>query len=337
MAGGGFSKRRQQSAGASTVLSGAAPEDDLSPPAVTEPAPPDDADALDAVSVTYPAPGCECEPRPSTIEDTCADPGNPGNADAAAMANSAANADDDMATPATVSPVNEACGMMVVVADPEVAEPLSADENIDPAVAGEIGGAEARLAGIGTLTEADLIGGIKRFLGRTDDLYLMTVTAGKRTMVNAWASGMLMNQAKKTVGHGKFGQWLEENILTAGLSLKSCQRYMKLAKAYPNVRSLVATRSALKDAYATCGITHDCQTVASEAPGAANAKPTDDHSRGQMLLRQLSALQSDLRSFITSGERLAEDDLNQFDLAMGELNRFHSQLHDADAQTRTAA
>jgi hypothetical protein len=240
-----------------------------------------------------------------------------------------------MATPATAEDAD--CGLMVVVADPEAAASPSADETVDAEIANDIAGVEAVLSNLATLTDADRLASLQKYARGAEGLTRLALTTGNRAVVHAWACGKLLNDAKARCGHGNFIPWLEENVLPLGGSKATCQRYMQLARKYADVRTLVSSHAILNDAYLACGILKEKKpAAASTAPGAGNASNASSAAPLKLaLLAGVSALQAHLRRFVESGERLAEDDLNQFDLVMGELNQFHSQLHDADAQTQT--
>jgi hypothetical protein len=60
-----------------------------------------------------------------------------------------------------------------------------------------------------------------------------------------------MIAAKKEVGHGKFGQWIQDNC---NVSQDTAERYMKLAKCNTAEPELFADVTTLKEAYIACGI-----------------------------------------------------------------------------------
>ena len=191
---------------------------------------------------------------------------------------------------------------------------------------------ETMLAGVADLTEADLMGSIKNYAGRAEALAGRAVATSKQAMICAWATGVLLNKAKQDCGHGNFGKWSEEHLQSLGLSQRSGQRYMKLAKTCPDVRSLVANHPGLKEAYVTCNIIQERSAEADAANkgddgGQPDTTACEGPRQAKALLGRLSSLQGCLRRFTSSGECLDADQINEVKLVKAST----------DTQTQTAA
>jgi hypothetical protein len=233
-------------------------------------------------------------------------------------------------------------GLMVVVTDPEVAENLSADETLDPDVANEIAGIEAMLANLTTLTDADLIASVHGYARGAEGLAFLAVKTATCAHIQRWACGTILNRVKARCGHGNFTPWLTEHIFPLGISRSTCERAMQFARKYPDVPSLVAACSRLKEPHVACGIIGELPPApaASDKPNAG--EPNNQRATARLkhaLLASVASLQSNIRRFSASGESLIAEEVDQIALAMIELTTFHDQLLDAGAeiQTQTAA
>jgi hypothetical protein len=94
---------------------------------------------------------------------------------------------------------------------------------------------------------------LKLAVGEASKMAASAVGYGQMAIRYAIKAGQIMNQAKEIVPHGEFEQWLES--CGVGVSLQTCQRWMKLAKA-SHVRDLLDNPDikTMTDAYRATGI-----------------------------------------------------------------------------------
>lgn len=165
----------------------------------------------------------------------------------------------------------------------------------------------------------DLISGIKTYSDLALKHARLSVKLGASALVFAWATGKLLNAAKSRFGRGSFGTWRNENLDLGAISERTLQRYMLLAKNYPDVKALLHWNPGLRQAYVACGILPEPERTVGEVDDEPAPKT-------QALLTSLSSLQKNLRLFTGSGEKLVKADLTQLKLMRDELNRFFDQV-----------
>lgn len=169
------------------------------------------------------------------------------------------------------------------------------------------------------MKDEDLISGIKTYSDLALKHARLSVKLGASALVFAWATGKLLNAAKFRSDHGSFGTWRNENLDLGAISERTLQRYMLLAKNYPDVKALLHWNSGLRQAYVACGILPEPEKTVGEVDDEPAPKT-------RALLTSLSGLQKNLRLFTGSGEKLVKADLTQLRLMRDELNRFFNQV-----------
>jgi hypothetical protein len=192
-----------------------------------------------------------------------------------------------------------------------------------------------------SINDEDLIKRIKNYSDRAEVRADEAVAAGSRAAICAWACGTILNRAKLKCGHGKFITWMEEHISSSGISLRTYQRYMKLARNHTCVRALIESKAGLKDAYVACGILQEPVKPRDEADDCGGGD-ADQGGNPPSLVKALmscaTALQKGLLKFTTSGEVLSTPDLDKLSEVIKELTSLHEQLlHKATDKDQTAA
>jgi hypothetical protein len=194
----------------------------------------------------------------------------------------------------------------------------------------EVRDVECLLAKLSAFTSQDLVNGIKSYAGRAEVLANESLAVGSRALICAWACGIMLNKAKANCGHGKFATWIQKHLKPMGISERTCQRYMSLARKCPDLHLLVDSNLGLKQAYKTFGIVGQALASPSEEGergGNGDAERTQGHSpRAHALLSAASTLQMRLSSFSSSGESLSAADIVQVGVVIGELTTLHKQL-----------
>jgi hypothetical protein len=80
----------------------------------------------------------------------------------------------------------------------------------------------------------------------------ISTTHGKLSLASAIKAGDSMIAAKRIVGHGAWGRWIEDNCQ---ITQATATNYMRLAKANSDDNELLIRVTSLKEAYVACGIT----------------------------------------------------------------------------------
>lgn len=106
--------------------------------------------------------------------------------------------------------------------------------------------------------------------------------ASLTTLEHAHAAGQLLLEAKQAVGHGNWLDWVAKNVK---FSVRTAQRYIRLAEKYDTVTHLTDHSEALRMLAAK---ERPTATPAPSGPTAARAaKPTPGHERQLDRLRKL--------------------------------------------------
>ena len=230
----------------------------------------------------------------------------------------------------------ERVGGTLVMFETDAAETLSANLAIDPEVASEIARVEQMLANLPSLTNADLITSLNEYARSAQGLAHLAVKNGNSAVIHAWACGTLLNSAKARCGHGNFIRWLEEHVLPRGGSKATCERYMGIAKKYPDVRMVAGSHGSLNDLYLACGILKKKTPAArSAAPGAESEANEDSHAAAAAL-RHLAGAQREFRRLANSGKCVSREILDQASLSHREVGNLLAKLCD-DTNIQTAA
>jgi hypothetical protein len=198
--------------------------------------------------------------------------------------------------------------------------------NARPSELEEVGKLLADLPGF---TNEAIIHKIRIFAGRAEKLAADAVAVGTRSLICAWACGTMFNKVKDGCKHGEFSPWLNNHLLTVGLSSRTCQRYMKLARKWQTLADLVESQPGLKDAYVACGIIHvqqDPPLGEDETSDKETNQASDDPTPAQRLMSSVNTLQKRLRVFTTSGKTLAPDDIGQLGRVIADLTRCYERL-----------
>jgi hypothetical protein len=109
-------------------------------------------------------------------------------------------------------------------------------------------------------------------------------------VVSVWNCGGLLNIAKKQMRHGEFQKWFNDRIDVPGFSLRTAQRYMKLAGLNPRLTDLIASNPSIRQAYIACGIL-------AEPPETEKTNKDFDATARLGLLRSIASVQTRLRRF----------------------------------------
>jgi hypothetical protein len=102
---------------------------------------------------------------------------------------------------------------------------------------------------------------ITALLVESTEAYRLSIGHGKTSVGCAIKAGEVMIAAKKLVGHGNWGKWIQDNC---NISQDTASRYMKLAEADPE---LLKDATSLKEAYLACGVTKPVKKTKTPATG----------------------------------------------------------------------
>lgn len=136
----------------------------------------------------------------------------------------------------------------------------------------------------------ELAGAIMTAAEASDTQVEMALESACKAIFAAWSCGSLLNIAKKQVKHGEFQKWFNDTIDVPGFSLRTAQRYMKLAKNQPSIEELIASNPSIRQAYIACGIL-------AEPPETEKTDKDDDATARLGLLKSVASVQTRLRRF----------------------------------------
>lgn len=185
------------------------------------------------------------------------------------------------------------------------------------------------LAGLSDHGDGELIKHIKDFAARVEGFTRKADEIGACALTYAWACGKLLNQAKESISHGGFMPWVDKHLTPVGFGVRTCQRYMKLARKWPELHALVEATPSLMEAYEASGIIRGPKTSADGDEESGEDSTADSSTKsqpGQKLLASFSSLQKNMDHFLSSGAVLSSEDIEQMKLALDEINRFWQQI-----------
>ena len=113
---------------------------------------------------------------------------------------------------------------------------------------------------------------LKLAAGEANKMAASAVGYGQMAIRYAIKAGEIMNKAKDIVPHGEFENWMEG--CGVNVSLQTCQRWMKLAKA-SHVRDLLGNPDikTMTDAYRATGILPEPEPKAEGGEGEKDRPP----------------------------------------------------------------
>lgn len=143
--------------------------------------------------------------------------------------------------------------------------------------------------------------------------------------LNAWTCGCALNIAKNKLKHGQFLKWFAKEFETCEgwdtkLSLRTAQRYMKLATSNPTTEELIHSNSSLRQAYQACGIL---------PPLLETEKPAEKGSEAAArvrLLRSVTGVRSTLQRFSQKKHALDESTRKELMDAKTDIDQLFASL-----------
>lgn len=143
--------------------------------------------------------------------------------------------------------------------------------------------------------------------------------------LNAWTCGSALNIAKARLEHGQFLVWFDKEFTHCEdgdqpFSLRTAQRYMKVAGKYPTTEEMIGSIPSLRKAYQACGVLP--APPESEEP-AVNDRDTAARAS---LLKSVTAIQARLSRF--SDRKISLDEGTRKELldAKTEIDRLFASL-----------
>jgi len=144
-------------------------------------------------------------------------------------------------------------------------------------------------------------------------------------VLNAWTCGCALNSAKKRLKHGEFLDWFAKEFTQCEdeenpLSLRTAQRYMKLARKFPTAEKVIGSSPSLRQAYQACGIL---------PPLTETEKPTEKGSEAAArvrLLRSVTGVRSTLQRFSQKKHALDESTRKELMDAKTDIDQLFASL-----------
>lgn len=134
---------------------------------------------------------------------------------------------------------------------------------------------------------------------RINDAVFNAQSAACKAVQYAMKAGELLNQAKQSVDHGAWENWLVDNVT---LSPRTCRAYMRLAKVYPALPDAERQRVAdlpVREAVKAI-TTSPAGPTTTKAPSSQRVHVADRNER-EAIERNMRAAADALRKFSKAG------------------------------------
>lgn len=200
----------------------------------------------------------------------------------------------------------------------------------DLALMTELAEAETLAASLATLSAAELMATAKLHAVHAGEFATAIMAKGRRYLVAAWQCGTALNTVKGTRSHGTFGPWLEEFAAANSTSVRSLQRFMKVARLSSDIRRLLGDFQSHRAAYRVLGVA-GAQADTTPAIDAGEADETDEGitesietkaNPGRMegkVLASATNFQKSVRQLNQTGTHLSPEAVRQLVLVSEEL------------------
>jgi hypothetical protein len=203
--------------------------------------------------------------------------------------------------------------------------PVTLDDNQSLMV--EIAEADTLVASLATLSADELMATASSQATRAGEFAAAIMAKGKRYLIAAWQCGTALNAVKAARPHGTFAPWLEEFAAANDTSVRTLQRFMKVAKQFPEISPMFDDIESLR---AACKILGIAGPQADTPPALGNTgddsvnpdKETGTECMVAKVLTSLSTLQNNLRLFNRAGHPMGQDDLRRLKRALNEAQKF---------------
>lgn len=174
-----------------------------------------------------------------------------------------------------------------------------------------------------SMSETELAAKVKAVHAKSLEFLRKTSGANANARVCAWTAGRILLRMKEAGPKQRFRTWAKA---VTKISDPTITRYMSIARAYPDLDSLLGSTESLRDAYLKTGQIKDSKT------GEATAPPTPV----EKLSRIASSFQKELRAAVQKGLDLSPPQLNQLRLIVEELKGFLEKLPDNEREEVTS-
>ena len=153
-----------------------------------------------------------------------------------------------------------------------------------------------------------------------NDFYKSAIDNAKCALLHAWACGILLNTAKSKFDHGNFGIWRKQILDRQFICERTSQRYMLLAKTFPDVEALLKEEPSLRQAQIACRQSPEISKI--EKPDSG----TTEITKKQLLLSSVAGIWERLRQLSDWKEELAEEDKIQLISTKAKIDEFFSKI-----------
>ena len=166
---------------------------------------------------------------------------------------------------------------------------------------------------------------IRKYSQSTVDRVEQALSIAGLAILDAWTCGAALNEAKKKRQHGDFESWFRQEFSTNSsgdfpFSLRTAQRYMKLARSFRSAEELITSSPSLRQAYQACGILPPL-------PESEKSTGTERETVAKAgLVRSVTGVEAKLRRF--SEKKISLDDGTRKELlaAKSEIDRLFAAL-----------
>lgn len=154
----------------------------------------------------------------------------------------------------------------------------------------------------------------------TNDSHESAIEHANYTVLHAWACGILLNAAKSKLGRGDFGIWRNQILDRQLICERTSQRYMLLAKKFPDVETLLKGETSLRQVLITCRQSPEIPKIDKKDAGTVGEK------KKHILLSSIAGIRKKLSRLADWNEELAEDEKQQLISTRAAIDEFFSKI-----------
>jgi hypothetical protein len=185
----------------------------------------------------------------------------------------------------------------------------------------QVSNIEQRLETVSDGPADDLREDLRSWAAAAGDSVYAALSAAHHAIVYAWATGCVFNLAKDILGHGAFGPWRDRMAAETGISVRTVQLWMKLARDCRDVRALLVPGASLTSAYRATGVLPapkpDEQEGGDEGDDPSAPLPPATPTLIDKTFTALAEARQRLRHLVELGDFLEEEDRDRLEEEKG--------------------
>lgn len=155
---------------------------------------------------------------------------------------------------------------------------------------------------------------------QASDFFEAAIENANLALLSAWICGSLLNTAKARFRFGRFGKWRDLILDGEIIKVRTSQRYMLIAKKFPDVEALLNENLSLRQAHLACSQSPQIPKI--EKPDSGNVEDANK----QALLSSVTGYRKKLDSFAVLKGRLGKDEKHQLRMAKAAIDEFFAAI-----------